>query len=313
MTENTHSAWQDFINTVGDTRLRLLDVRLEEGLVRGIAEPSLREAIAEFATCHSLSQRVSYPLGENAQVMPSRVFLRSAARVDAEVVSEAIHGEAVLTYDRQGEFVRVATLRDGYLGWVRQADIRYEAPKLHLTHQVSVPRAHLYAKAAVSASSVLELSMAVRLSPIKEESEWIHVATAVGVTGFVRRSVITQAKPLSLTPDAVIRLARRFLESPYVWGGVSAWGLDCSGLVQTVFSTFGFAVPRDADQQEQWSALTQVSTAQAADLLFFPGHVAIATGPSSMIHANASNMRVTEDSFKHIDDVKPSSIQRLRQ
>jgi cell wall-associated NlpC family hydrolase len=108
-------------------------------------------------------------------------------------------------------------------------------------------------------------------------------------------------EPLTLlhdpTPEAVTRFALRFLETPYLWGGVSAWGLDCSGLVGTVYRAFGVALPRDADQQSEWGQEVSPNEVRTADLLFFPGHVAITLDAERFVHANAHHMCVTADSF----------------
>lgn len=89
--------------------------------------------------------------------------------------------------------------------------------------------------------------------------------------------------------------ALRFLETPYVWGGRSAWGLDCSGLTQVCFAALGRALPRDADQQR--AALGEVAAPRRGDLAFFPGHVGVMLDERSVVHANATRMRVSVETL----------------
>jgi cell wall-associated NlpC family hydrolase len=99
--------------------------------------------------------------------------------------------------------------------------------------------------------------------------------------------------PLDTKEDDFVALAERFVGVPYLWGGKSSLGIDCSGLVQVALGARGIACPRDSDMQER--ALGQpISLAglQRGDLIFWKGHVAIALGRNSMIHANAFHMAV---------------------
>ncbi|MFC6667030.1 C40 family peptidase [Deinococcus radiopugnans] len=104
-----------------------------------------------------------------------------------------------------------------------------------------------------------------------------------------------RACPFPLEDADPAALALRFLDTPYVWGGRSAWGLDCSGLSQLAFAAFGQFLPRDADQQQE--ALTVVTAPQRGDLAFFPGHVGVMLDGQRMVHANATHMRVTVETL----------------
>ena len=85
------------------------------------------------------------------------------------------------------------------------------------------------------------------------------------------------------------------LGAPYVWGGRSAWGLDCSGLTQLAYAAEGRPLPRDADLQE--AALTPVTQPRRGDLAFFPGHVGLMLDGRRMVHANATHMCVSVDTL----------------
>ena len=91
-----------------------------------------------------------------------------------------------------------------------------------------------------------------------------------------------------------VAVAERFVGTPYLWGGKTALGLDCSGLVQVALTACGVSCPRDSDMQEQalGTAVSADPSAQRGDLIFWKGHVAIVRGPDSLIHANAYHMAV---------------------
>ena len=115
---------------------------------------------------------------------------------------------------------------------------------------MSVPRAHIFKKPSVASFKKLELSLNVQVCVTGEQKEWLELELGDD-TGYVGKNVVQALTDCEGGSHTIITLAQRFTETPYVWGGVSAWGLDCSGLVQSVFAAAGVQLPRDADQQEQ--------------------------------------------------------------
>lgn len=224
----------------------------------------------------------------------ARVSLRAAPSATAAQVSEALPGEALeLLWDGPAGWQRARTVHDGYLGWVQRDAVRTGQPgELRIT----ALRAHAYAGPKVSQPVVAELCLGSRVAPadgeIVEEQgrRWVPVRLPDGTGAWVQEVVLA---PLG-TVDAAA-LALRFLDTPYVWGGRSAWGLDCSGLTQVVVAQCGHALPRDADQQH--AALRAVESPRRGDLAFFPGHVGLMLDASRMIHANATHMRVTVETL----------------
>lgn len=282
---------------VPDARTTLCEVVLQGGELRGLADKRLEPEIYGFAAQYRVACRVSFIDPSEQQVLKPRIFLRKDPHADAETTTEATYGETVQVFDRREAFYRVATLRDGYLGWVHLNDLAKGLPEA--THSVSNTRGHVYAQADIAAPRLFELALGTRLRVEDQDEAWSRISVTRNQEGFVRSSLVeplTKALPAP-TPDAVITLAQAFLETPYVWGGVTAWGCDCSGLVQTVFGAFGVRLPRDSDQQQQCGREVNVGEIQPADLLFFPGHVAISLGGTRFVHANAHHMRVTIDDF----------------
>ena len=214
------------------------------------------------------------------------------------------------------QWAQVRTRHDRHAGWVPAASLGHWNPTdTAVERTVTALRAHAYAGPRIQAPIVAELCLGARVwldgpalalgrptgdagvrdrdgggatggGPTIGPEGWQRVTLAGGATAWVGQAALA---PLP-DPD-VANLAMRFLDTPYVWGGRSAWGLDCSGLVQLVFGMFGIALPRDADQQQ--AATTPTIAPRAGDLAFFPGHVGIMLDARRMIHANATYQRVT--------------------
>ncbi|MDV6374024.1 NlpC/P60 family protein [Deinococcus arenicola] len=224
-------------------------------------------------------------------VAAARLSLRAKARADAGQVTEALPGEAMeLLWEDAHGWAYVRTLHDRYLGWTLTEGLTQAQSGEVLT--VTALRAHIYAGPKVSQPMIGELCLGATVNRRSAEvvteggRRWVPVGLPGGAPGWVGEAT------LSPIPEAdPAALALRFLDTPYVWGGRSAWGLDCSGLTQLVFGAFGQPLPRDADQQQEF--LNVVERPVRGDLAFFPGHVGLMLDERRMVHANATQMRVT--------------------
>jgi hypothetical protein len=279
---------------VQDPRVTLCDLFETAGALGAVAEGALEPTLAAYASARGVRLEVTFPQPHTRQVVVGRTPLFRNPSLTSETVSEVGFGEVVTTYDARGGFVRVAAQHDGYLGWV-PASALGSLPEA--THRFTNLRGHVFAGPEVAAARRLELAYGAALRVLDEKGGWSKIALEDG-EGYVWTGALEPlARSYAPTPEAVTRLALRFLETPYLWGGVSAWGLDCSGLVGTVFRAFGVALPRDADQQSECGLEVSPAEVRAADLLFFPGHVAIALDAECFVHANAHHMCVSVDSF----------------
>lgn len=232
---------------------------------------------------------------ESGWARNARLSLRAEPNWEAAQVSEALPGEALSVLLREGEWAWVKTGPDGYPGWVRAAGLLGGIPAGEVL-KLTALRAHAYARPKISSPILAELCFGAAVVRGSGESVteggrvWWPVLLPDGAAAWV------QAVCFAAVPEAdAADFALRFLETPYVWGGRSAWGLDCSGLSQLAYAAFGRALPRDADLQQQ--ELTAVDMAQRGDLAFFPGHVGVMLDGRRMIHANATHMRVTVETF----------------
>ena len=242
--------------------------------------------VAEVALQGQLGAGWSYLTPTPAWAAVGRLSLRAAPQEGAGQVSEALLGEALEVIEPLEGWAWVRTLHDGYLGYVRADGLTEREPQA--TMPVTALRAHLYDAPAVSARVLDELACGARLAILGVQEvrgrDWYEVAYGEG-RAFVGKGCFEA--PVS----DVLGFALRFLDTPYLWGGRSAWGLDCSGLAQLVYARAGRALPRDADQQQAF--LTQVDAPEPGDLAFFPGHVGIMLDERRMLHANATHMRAT--------------------
>lgn len=184
--------------------------------------------------------------------------------------------------ERDGwSFVRAEA--DGYCGWVIAAALTGEC--LPITHRVSAPATHLYPAPDFKQGERIGLSLGCRLSVDRIEGRFARLATGDWVP----------VQHISDRPgDDPAAVARGLVGTPYLWGGNSRGGIDCSGLVQAALHACAIACPGDSDLQ--CAAFPESPAIGRGDLLFWPGHVAMALDGQTMIHATAWTMSVvTED------------------
>ncbi|WP_026758929.1 C40 family peptidase [Sediminimonas qiaohouensis] len=194
---------------------------------------------------------------------------------------QLLMGDKVAVLGRGAGYAHVRVEKDGYHGFVLQDVL---GPSSEATHRISAASSHAYTQADIKSPDLLALSFGSRVSALRESSDFIETEL-----GYIPKQHV---RPADSTERDPVEVARLFLETPYLWGGNSRWGIDCSGLVQAAFLACGIACPGDSDQQQEHfgAPLPDGTPRKAGDLLFWHGHVALVLDGRSLIHANAHHM-----------------------
>ena len=209
------------------------------------------------------------------------------------------HGEVVEVLGREGAHLNVRAARDGLRGWMIGADLRpMGAPA---THAVRPRSSHLYPAPDLKAAPSGWLPFGARVAvgrvftpEARADGGGRPPAFAHTPMGWVP---MAHLRGLDAPEDDPVAVARRFLATPYLWGGDGPLGLDCSGLVQAAYLACGRACPADSGPQRAafGGPLRDLAALEPGALIFWAGHVAMATGDGRMIHANAHHMAVAEE------------------
>ncbi len=251
-------------------------------------DPRLTPARPDLAARH-LEGKVTaarFVEGIEFEVFDPVVPVRREPSHDAALDTEALKGERVMVYDRDAEGWAWGQLKaDGYVGWI--PDIALVQPRTTPTHKVTALRTFSFPGPSIKLPPVESLPLGARIEVVKIDGTF-------AITSQRHYLPVQHVALLDAAEADFVAVAERFAGTPYLWGGRTSLGIDCSGLVQTSLSAAGIAAPRDSDMQEatlgaalppsQWHDL------QRGDLIFWKGHVAIVRDSTTMVHANAHHM-----------------------
>jgi len=224
--------------------------------------------------------------GVAMDIVVGRASLRAAPSDDALQDSELLFGERVSVYDRANGWAWVQAGDDNYVGYVRQETLGQAGrPSL----RVVALMAPAFAKPDLKTPVRDLLPLNARVAALAQDGDYVEIMPG----RFVHRRHVA---PLDQLESDFVAVAERFVGVPYVWGGKTFAGMDCSGLIQTALKATGFQAPRDTDMMERDLgrpiALVDV---RRADLIFWKGHMGVALDSARLLHANAFHMQVTID------------------
>jgi cell wall-associated NlpC family hydrolase len=255
-------------------------------------DPRLTPARPDLAAAY-LRGKVEAPRyvdGRAAQVVTASAPLRRSPRADAPLETEALFGESLTVYDETDGWAWVQLDRDKYVGYLPEASLGAPSGP---THRVAALRAHAYPGPAIKTPPRMALSLGAQVRIVRRDGDF--AISQDGLYLWSRHLVELEVRE----PDAVA-IAERFLETPYLWGGRTSEGVDCSGLVQTALTAAGLAAPRDSDMQEATLGEPVViddpeTPLTRGDLVFWKGHVGIMRDPLTLLHANGFHMKTVSE------------------
>ncbi|MDE3744758.1 C40 family peptidase [Methylobacterium radiotolerans] len=248
-----------------------------------VADLRLRDRVAAARYVAGTPRRVTAPSAP----------LRRAPAADAGLDTEALLGDAVDLYDAADGYAFVQLARDGYVGYLPADSLGPVDPEP--THRVTALRTFLYPEPDLKRPVLGHLSLGARLAATGEAGAYLETP---GGYVFARHCAPVDAR----APDYAATAAR-LAGTPYLWGGRTSLGLDCSGLVQLCLDAAGLPCPRDADMQERAlgralpfdPARPDFADLRRGDFVFWRGHVGLMGDPETLIHANGHHMAVAAE------------------
>jgi cell wall-associated NlpC family hydrolase len=252
-------------------------------------DPRITPARPDLAAKHleGKVEAARFVEGEEREVIDAQAPVRDRPSPDATMVTETLMGERVTIYEFDSEGWAWGQLAsDSYVGYLPANAL--VPPRAAPTHKVTALRTLAFPGPSIKQPPTASPPLGSRIVVLREQDRF-----AVAMAGYIPARHLA---PLDHAETDFVAVAERFLGVPYLWGGKTSNGLDCSGLVQVALTACGVACPRDSDMQDKaLGKPIDIKDAQRGDLVFWKGHVAIVRDAATLLHANAFHMTVVAE------------------
>jgi len=253
-------------------------------------DPRNTPARTDLAAAHLKGQidAPRYVTGQDRMVATSSAPMTSQADPEAGLSSQLLRGEVFTVYDIDDDtgLAWGQAQRDGYVGWIPNFMLE---PVEVTTHHVTTLMTHCYPEPDLKTRPFDMLPMLSAVTVVDQEGKWLELSTG----GWVPGRHLSEALP----GGDWVAIAERFIGVPYLWGGKTASGIDCSGLIQVALHAAGLDCPRDSDMQAALGADVN-GPRQRGDLAFWKGHVGVLVDADTLLHANAFAMATALEPFE---------------
>ncbi len=240
------------------------------------------------AHLHGKVEAARFVEGDVCEVIEPIADMRRDPAHEAALDTQALKGERVTVYETSEEGWAWGQIEsDGYVGYLSANALGPVG--LKPTHRVCVPRTFGFPAANIKLPPMIALPMGAGIAIARTTDTF-------AIDGYGWHYPLGHVAPLSAKHNDFVAVAEMFAGVPYLWGGKSSLGIDCSGLVQLAMNAAGHPCPRDTYMQERaLGSPVALGDLRRGDLVFWKGHVAIARDAGTLLHANAHHMMVASE------------------